>query len=107
MSDIHNISHSLDQPTIDKLVTRLEKRGCDVIFSRLRDRYLARLFEAHVAKSADFLELGSGTGVVLRALAKVEGFTGRIVGVDQSEKFVEKARDLALQDGIPEGRRRK
>ena len=103
MSDVHNLSHSLDQSTIDKLVTRLENRGRDIFFTKLRDRYLARLFEAYVTKSADFLELGSGTGVVLRALAKIEGFTGRIVGVDQSDKFVEKSKDLATQDGIPEG----
>ena len=62
-----------------------------------RDAYVARM---GLSPSAEILDLGSGTGVVARALAGAPGFTGRVTGVEQSPAFVEIARRLADEAGV-------
>ena len=46
------------------------------------------------------LEVGCGTGVVARAIAAREGFTGSVAGIDQSPAFIERARTLAAEEGV-------
>jgi len=77
--DVYRFINDLDDATIQGLIERLEFRGIDPTFTKLRDAYLA---EACLSPSAQILELGCGTGVVARAIAKREGFSGRITGVD-------------------------
>lgn len=95
--DVHRISHELDETTIQNLITRMEGRGKDPTFTRLRDAYLERL---PLASAKDVLDLGCGTGVVARAVARQVGFTGRVAGVDQSPVFIETARRLAAEEGL-------
>ena len=51
---------------------------------------------------AVILDLGCGTGVVARALAAASGFSGRVIGIEQSPVFVEVARRLAADEGVGE-----
>ena len=46
------------------------------------------------------LDLGCGTGVVTRAIAARDGFTGTVTGIDQSPDFIAAARRLAAEDGV-------
>jgi ubiquinone/menaquinone biosynthesis C-methylase UbiE len=50
------------------------------------------------------LEIGCGTGVILRELLRDPGFSGSVTGVDQSTIFLEAARRLAEEEGCPPDR---
>ncbi|HSF06399.1 MAG TPA: methyltransferase domain-containing protein [Methylomirabilota bacterium] len=69
------------QPDPQQLVAALEVRGRNANHARLTRRFLA--FTGVRAGDA-VLEVGCGTGVVLRALAARVGRRGRVVGVDPS-----------------------
>ncbi|MFQ5902492.1 MAG: methyltransferase domain-containing protein [Candidatus Binatia bacterium] len=95
--DPHRFVNELDGAAIKRLIDRLESRGKDAVFTRLFDKYAARL---KLPKSAKVLEVGCGTGVVVRALARRKGFSGRAVGVDQGSAFIEAARRFAKKEGV-------
>eukprot|EP01065_Artemidia_motanka_P015578 TRINITY_DN19334_c0_g1_i1.p1 TRINITY_DN19334_c0_g1~~TRINITY_DN19334_c0_g1_i1.p1 ORF type:complete len:296 (+),score=106.42 TRINITY_DN19334_c0_g1_i1:52-888(+) len=92
--DPHNVSHTLDAEETERLVARLESRGADAVFRSTFEPWLPRL-----AGCSRVLEVGCGTGVVTRAVAAVEGFSGRVVGVDQSAGLLAAAGRLS--DGFP------
>ena len=100
LPDPHNISSQLDDAVSDAIVARLESRGKDAVF-----RSLFGYFDS-LCTSERVLELGCGTGVISRALVQHPGFSGTVTGVDQSERFVAAARELAAQDGCDTGRLR-
>ncbi len=95
--DPHRFVNELDDATIDSLVNRLESRGKDAVFTRLFNAYVARM---QLPPSAQILEIGCGTGVVVRTLARREGFSGHVTGIDQSPAFIETARRLAAEEGL-------
>ena len=87
----------LDEPTVERLIDRLEFRGRDRFFVEMRDTYLDRMA---LAPDAKVLEIGCGTGVVLRALVQRVNFTGMATGVDPSGVFIDAARRLAADEGV-------
>lgn len=95
--DPHRFVTELDDATVDSLINRLESRGKDAVFTRLCDAYVARM---QLPPSAQILEIGCGTGVVVRTLARRKGFSGRVTGIDQSPAFIETARRLAADEGL-------
>lgn len=95
--DPHRFVNELDEATVQSLINRLERRGRDRAFTTLCEAYLDRL---KLPPSAQVLDLGCGTGVVARAVARREGFSGRVVGIDHSPRFVEAARRLAAEEGV-------
>jgi ubiquinone/menaquinone biosynthesis C-methylase UbiE len=95
--DAYCFINDLDASTIEELIARLEFRGKDPTFTQMRDAYLAQLA---LPPTAHILELGCGTGVVLRALARRTGFSGHLVGVDQSPALIAAARRLAAEEGV-------
>jgi SAM-dependent methyltransferase len=88
-----------DEATLQRFVERLEFRGRDPKFVGYRDAYVAKMA---LAPTADVLDLGCGTGVVARALAAGEGFSGRVTGIEQSPALVEVAQRLADEEGVGE-----
>ncbi len=95
--DPHCRSHSLDDETAGRLISRLESRAQDVVFTRLFDRYADTLkFSDHSLT----LEVGCGTGAMIRSLVSKPNFRGRLVGVDQSPAFIKAAAGFADQAGI-------
>lgn len=99
LPDPHNVSHTLDAETSAAIVTRLEARGQDEIFRSLFLGYFPEL-----RKCKNVLEIGCGTGVVLRALMQDPEFSGNVTGVDQSSVFLDAARRLAEEEGCPPDR---
>lgn len=95
--DIFQSVSDLAPDAIQKIVDRLEYRGTDHNFVRMRESYLDRISPAPNARVLDF---GCGTGVVARALARRDGFTGTIVGIDASDALVDAARRLAQEEGL-------
>ena len=88
-----------DEATLQRFVERLEFRGKDPTFVGYREAYVDKMA---LAPTADVLDLGCGTGVVTRALAGREGFSGRVTGIDQSPVLVAVAQRLADAEGVGE-----
>ncbi len=95
--DPHCRSHSLDDETAGRLISRLESRAQDAVFTRLFDRYADAL---EFSDDSVTLEVGCGTGAMIRALVNKPNFRGRVVGVDQSPAFINAATDFADRAGI-------
>jgi ubiquinone/menaquinone biosynthesis C-methylase UbiE len=97
--DPHRFSNELDEEVTQRIINRLESRARDDVFTRLFHQYAEKL---NFPESALTLEIGCGTGAVARALARKAHFSGSIVGVDQSEPFIEAARQFATDEGVAE-----
>lgn len=94
--DPHRFVNELDVAATERLIARLENRAKDAVFVRLFEKYVAKLA---LPPSANVLEVGCGTGAMLRLLAR-RGFQGRALGIDQSPMFVEAAREFAENEGV-------
>jgi len=90
--DPHRFVNELDDATVERLIARLESRAKDAVFNSLFDKYVTRL---KLPLSAHVLEVGCGTGAMLRALARRPDFAGKAIGVDQSPAFIGAARRFA------------
>jgi SAM-dependent methyltransferase len=86
------------QPDPDRYVTGLEARGETRSQTRLRLRFLKF---AGIRPGWRVLEVGCGTGVVCRDLARIVGPRGAVVGVDPSRVLVAAARRLAREHRLP------
>jgi ubiquinone/menaquinone biosynthesis C-methylase UbiE len=80
------------QPDPLRFIEALETRGRTPSQRRLRRRFLRFL---PVEPGDDVLEVGCGTGVIVRDLATLVGSRGRVTGVDPSRTVVRAARALA------------
>ncbi len=79
------------EPHPDALLASLELRGRTPMHARLRRRFLGFV---GIGAGDRVLEVGAGSGVVLRDLAARVGPHGRVVGIDSSERAVAAARRL-------------
>jgi ubiquinone/menaquinone biosynthesis C-methylase UbiE len=95
--DAYEFINEQDAGTVGSFVNRLEFRAKDPTFCRFRDDYLDRL---NLAPAATVLDIGCGTGVLARALALRDGFSGRITGLDQSPVLIEAAQRFAADEGV-------
>lgn len=95
--DPHRFVNELDDSTLHRLTARLESRAQDEVFTRLFDNYVDRLA---LPPSASVLEVGCGTGAMLRFLAQRDDFTGKAFGVDQSSHFIEAANLFAEAEHV-------
>jgi ubiquinone/menaquinone biosynthesis C-methylase UbiE len=91
MPDVWATFTQLDDAMQERLAGVLETRGADP-----RQQAMRRDFLADVAFPADanVLEVGCGTGVLTRVLARWPN-VGEVVGVDVATSLLTKARDLA------------
>lgn len=74
-----------------RIIEALEVRGRTPAQARLRRRFLRFM---PVRPGAHVLEVGCGTGVIVRDLAAMVGPRGQVIGVDRSRFVVEAARQL-------------
>ena len=86
-----------DPATRERFVGRLELRGKDPTFVAYREAYLELI---DLPRTATVLDLGCGTGVVARAIAARDGFTGTVTGIDLSDDFIAAAETFAADDGV-------
>lgn len=91
--DPHRFVNELEAVAVERLASRLECRARNETFARLRDKYLSRL---DLDQVSTVLEVGCGTGSVLRALIRRGEFSGSALGVDQSSRFIQTAKTLAM-----------
>ena len=97
MSDIFQSISDMPADAIQKIVDRLEFRGRDPAFVRMRERYFDRM---DLAACNRVLDIGCGTGVATRALARRDEFQGKIVGIDFSAALIEAANRFASEEGL-------
>jgi ubiquinone/menaquinone biosynthesis C-methylase UbiE len=81
------------------LAARLERRARAEDEVAARERYLGLL---DIAAGERVLDVGCGSGVVTREIARRVGASGRAVGLDPSPALLAVARDLAQEAGLGE-----
>lgn len=79
------------------LVASLETRGRDAAQRRMRHGFLRAI---PVRRRDTVLEVGCGTGVILRDLIPLVGAGGRVAGIDPSRAVLAAARRLCRGTGI-------
>lgn len=94
--DPYSITNQLDETAIASVTTRLEARGKDPFFHGMLADYIEALDPSRLSR---VLEVGCGTGVATRALAKHPAFSGHIDASDLSEALIAAAIDLAQKEG--------
>ena len=95
--DVYGRTDALPAPVLDAMVTRLEARGAHPAFQRMLREYLDAMA---IDAARTVLDLGCGTGVAARAIARRPGFAGTVVGLDLSAHLVAGARQLATAEGV-------
>ena len=95
--DVYGRTFQLDEPALAAMAARLELRGKHPFFTRAIDEYLSRFRLAHIQR---VIEIGTGTGIVARNIAKRGQFKGAILALDISEYLIERARQLAEEEDI-------
>jgi SAM-dependent methyltransferase len=91
MSDVWSSVVELDQATQERLAAVLETRGADPRQQAMRRAFLA---DIPFPDAARVLEVGCGTGVLTRVLARWPGVAS-VVGVDPAPSLLRRARQLA------------
>ena len=79
------------------LVKSLETRGRDAAQRRLRQRFLRAV---PIRRRDTVLEVGCGTGVILRDLIPLVGRGGRVAGIDPSRAVLAAARRYCRGTGV-------
>ena len=82
------------QTNVEEMARSLEARGRTPAQARLRRRFLKFV---PVGSGARVLEVGCGTGVVVRDLAALVGRRGKVVGIDASRRLLDRARALCRE----------
>jgi ubiquinone/menaquinone biosynthesis C-methylase UbiE len=95
MPDVWATVSELDAATQQRLADVLEARGADPQQQAMRRAFLA---EVGFPTRARVLEVGCGTGVLSRLLAR-HPEVGEVLGVDPAPSLLERARELA--EGLP------
>ncbi len=96
-ADLFARTDQLDAATLDVLVARFEARGKHPAFAGMLHEYLDAM---QIAPAASVLDLGCGTGLVAREIARHAGFTGSVAGIDLSPHLVAAATRLAGAEGV-------
>lgn len=91
MPDIWATVADLEPAAQERLAAVLETRGADPQQHAMRRAFLA---DIAVPPGASVLDVGCGTGVLTRMLARLPG-VDRVVGVDPAPSLLAKARELA------------
>ena len=95
--DVYGSTDKLDDTTLDAIAMRLEARGDNAFFIQMLHEYLD---EMNIDTAATVLDVGCGTGVATRAVARRPGFDGYVTGIDLSSYLCDAASRLANDEGL-------
>jgi len=96
-NDPYAATDKLDESLLQVVITRLETRGRHPLFERMLQDYLDAM---QIDEAKTVLDIGCGTGVAARAIARRRGFSGRVLGIDLSPGLAQKATELAADEGL-------
>lgn len=99
MQDPHRFVNDLDEAAHERLIARLEGRARDPVFSSLLEKYIDNL---NLHPESKILEIGCGTGVVLRTLVRRYDVSGKAYGVDHCDSFIRAANEYSRAEGTSE-----
>lgn len=86
-------------PDKKRLIDLLEKRAGDPRVAEIRERYLIAM---DLPAGGVVLDVGCGTGVVARAIARLPGFEGSVIALDEDEDLIQAGLEMAAAEGIGE-----
>ena len=95
--DPYRITDQLNDDVLEVIVTRLEARGSHAFFQSVLSEYLDAM---QIDSAASVLDMGCGTGVAARMIARRPKFLGKVTGVDLSPHLIESAKRLANEEGL-------
>jgi ubiquinone/menaquinone biosynthesis C-methylase UbiE len=95
--DPFRITDKLEDVLLDVMVSRLEVRGNHWFFQKVLREYLDAI---DIDSASTVLDMGCGTGVAARTIARRTNFSGRVTGIDLSPYLVEAAKRLANEEGL-------
>src|SRR5262249_23530386 len=95
--DPYAVTDQLDDELLDVIVTRLEARGRHAGFDRMLHDYASAM---QIDAAGTVLDLGCGTGVAARGIARRGAFSGRVTGIDLSPALIAAATRLATHEGL-------
>jgi ubiquinone/menaquinone biosynthesis C-methylase UbiE len=95
--DPYRITDKLEDALLDVMVSRLEVRGNHWFFQKVLGEYLDAI---DIDSAGTVLDMGCGTGVAARTIARRASFSGRVTGIDLSPYLVEAAKRLADEEGL-------
>ncbi len=95
--DPYRVTDTLDDAVLDTIVTRLEVRGRHPVFVRMMDEYLDAM---GIDDAKAVIDLGCGTGLASRHIARRPGFSGHITGIDQSPFLIGAANRFADDENL-------
>ena len=96
-NDVYGMTDRMDNAVLDVIVTRLETRGKHPFFIRVLDEYLGAM---DIGSASNVLDMGCGTGVASRAVARFSGFEGMVTGIDLSTYLIDAATAIAAEEGL-------
>jgi len=97
MTDPYRISNKLPERILSELVVRLEARGRNPMFKAMLENHLKIM---HIDSMKSVLDMGCGTGVIARAIARRDAFSGTITGIDISSFLIKEANRIAAEEGV-------
>jgi SAM-dependent methyltransferase len=95
--DPYRITNKLEPPVLDSIVMRLEARGNNSHFQRMLVDYLDAM---NIDAAASVLDIGCGTGVASRTIAKRSDFSGKVTGIDLSPYLIAAAEQLVNDEDL-------
>ena len=95
--DVYGSTDQLDDVALASISTRLEARGSHPRFVSMMGEYLDAM---RIDDARSVLDIGCGTGVAARFIAKRPRFTGRVTGIDLSDHLIDTAQRLASEEGV-------
>jgi len=95
--DVYRITDQLDNSVLDALISRLEARGKHPGFMAMLQEYLDAM---DIDAAARVLDVGCGTGVASRTIARRQGFSGHVTGIDRSAYLIEVGRQRVREEGL-------
>jgi ubiquinone/menaquinone biosynthesis C-methylase UbiE len=96
-SDPYAATDKLDESLLQVIVTRLETRGKHPLFEKMLRDYLDAM---QIDTAQTVLDIGCGSGVAARAIARRRDFSGHVLGIDLSPALAQKASELAADEGL-------
>jgi ubiquinone/menaquinone biosynthesis C-methylase UbiE len=96
-NDPYSVTDTLDDSLLQAIATRLETRARHPLFENSLRDYLDSM---DIDTAASVLDIGCGTGVVARAIARRSGFSGEVLGVDLSPSLAATAARLASEEAL-------